>query len=299
MSKANRIQAERAAAREEQALAEAELPPLASESFSRKLDRAETHIDALEYSIKRWLQSDAYTLVKKFEPETRDQVVRAKITQPFDEGWPLLIGDAVHNLRSALDHIAYRLAYDGYQAQNPGGTIPAGQQRRILFPVVAVSNDDRLSVEDFYAQGIKGQLRYVASGPAARIEALQPYKRSPANPCADPLWIVNDLDIIDKHRKLHTAAIGPPLRSLQTTLGTDIKQLRVNVGPVENDAEVLRWNARSPSGKAVKIQAQLSRHIALAEGPPAAKQTDVIDLLRTCLRYVTDTVIPELAPFLD
>jgi hypothetical protein len=298
VGKAKRIRAEHNAAREDQAQVQAEATRFALESFSRKLDRAETHVDALEDSIKRWLESGAYTLVKKFDAETGDQVVRAKITEPLDEDWPLLIGDAVHNLRSALDHIAYRLAYDGYQAQNPGGTLPPGHQRRIMFPIVAVSNDAQLSVGDFYAQAIRGQLRYVTSAPAARIAALQPYKRSPADPTADPLWIVNDLDVIDKHRKLHTAAIAHPLQAIQTTVGDYVKKLWINPWPVENDAEVLRWNVISASGKAVKMQAQLSRHITLTEGPPAAKQTDVIGLLRRCHRDIADNVVRELAPFL-
>jgi hypothetical protein len=298
VSKAKRLREERAAATEEQALAEAELPQFASESFSRKLDRAKTHIDALEDSIKGWLQTDAYTIAEEREAETGDYVFRAKITQPLDEDWSLLIGDAVHNLRSALDHIAYRLAHDGYEAQNPGGTIPIGHQRRIMFPVVAFSNDERLSVEDFYTKVIVGQLRYVPSAAAACIEALQPYKRSAADPGADPLWVVNDLDVIDKHRKLHTTAIAHPLRGIQATVGDRVKGIWINPWPVEHDAVVMRWNVESASGKTVKPQARLAREIALKEGPPTATKTDVIGLLRTCHRDITDNVVPALAQFL-
>lgn len=263
------------------------------------MHRAKLHIEAVAQPIQRWLQSDAYTLAEHFEPKTGDHVLEAKITKPLGQDWPLIIGDAVHNLRSALDHIAYQLALDSYQAQHPGEAIPLGHQRRIMFPVVATSNDPKLSVDDFYAQVIKGQLRYVPPEAAAAIEALQPYKRSPSDPAGDPLWIVNELDAIDKHRKLHPVAVANPLRHLAIGGGNvHIKLLDIKGGPVENDREIMRWNIEAIGGQSVQMDRHFSRHIALTEGPQVAQNSDMVALLLACYADIADNVVPALAAFL-
>jgi hypothetical protein len=299
MSKGQRLRAERAAAK---AGTEREVEQQArfkSADFSRKLDRAKTHIDTLEESVQRWLESDAYTLTEEFEPETGDHVLKAKVTEPPSDQWPLLIGDAVHNLRSALDHIAYKLALDGYQTQNAGAAIPSGHQRRIQFPIVATSNDPTKTVDEFYKQVVKGQLRYVPAPVAARIHDLQPYKRSPADPTNDLLWIINDLDVIDKHRKLATVAVANPLQGMQIGGGgIYIKKLHLNGGPVEREREIMRWAIEATGPTPVEMQRQFARFVSLSDGPGRVKTTDLIAVLRICHAEITTNVIPTLSDYL-
>jgi hypothetical protein len=274
-------------------------PRFASRDFARKLDRAETHIDALEQAVKRWLKTDAYTLIENFNAQTGEYVLKAKVTEPPGDDWPLLVGDAVHNLRSALDHIAYTFAMDGYQAQHSGGNIPANHQRRILFPIVAVSNDPKRTVDQFYEDGIKSQLRYVPAGAVAAIGALQPYKRSPADPTSDPLWIVHELDVIDKHRKLHTTAVASPLQGLQIGGGSvRIEDLKLTGGPVEGEREVIRLKFGPLSPAPVHMQRHIARFVALSEGPAVAMRTEVITLLWGLRDDIVTTVVPALTSFL-
>lgn len=292
MGKARRLREQR----EREVAVESSPYPPDARSFALKMHRAKAHIDDLADSVETWLGSDAYTISEEVEPQTGDHVLRAHITKPLDPGWPLTVGDAVHNLRSALDHIAYQIALDGYQAQHPNGTIPLGHQRRIMFPIVAASNDPKLSVDEFYRQVIKGQLRYVPPDPAAVIETLQPYKRSPDDPARDLLWVVNELDVIDKHRKLTSAAVANPLRSMQVTGGdVHIKKLHMGGEPVENDREVMRWNIEAMTATPVQINRQFSRHIALTEGPQLAH---LVGLLRACYADINESVVPALAAFL-
>jgi hypothetical protein len=298
MGKANRLRTERAAAEIEREREAAEETRIASADFSRKLDRAKTHIEAVEDAIQGWLQSDAYTITEDVEAETGDHVLVAKVVEPFGQDWPLVIGDAVHNLRSALDHIAYQLALGGYQTQHHGGPIPLGHQRRIMFPVVATSNNPSLSVGDFYAQVAKGQLRYVPHDAAAAIKALQPYQRSPGSPANDLLWVVNELDIIDKHRKLHAMAVANPLQAMQISGNIYIEHMTLNGGPVEGERELMRWNIASLGPHPAQMQRQFSRHVALTEGPELAQTSDLITLLRACYADIVENVVPALARFL-
>lgn len=292
MGKAKRLREERAIRECEAGEERARRERIESSSYSRKLDWAETQIDALADSIQGWLQSDAYTLVEYTEPETGDQVLKAKISEPPRKEWPLMLGDAVHNLRSALDHLAYQLALDGYQANRPGEFIPSGHQRRIMFPIVAVSNDPKRSVEGFYEQVVKTQLRYVPDAAAATIKALQPYKRTPNAPLTHPLWVINEIDVIDKHRKLHTTAAAFPLQTLAIGGGdVHIKHLEIGGGPVENDSEIMRWNIEAIGASPVEMESHFSRHIGLTDIPGGnCGSVDILEMLRVSLDITRDVI---------
>src|SRR5215469_737042 len=90
-------------------------------------------------------------------------------------------GDVVHNLRSALDHLAHQLVVAG------GGT----PDRDTMFPIAkdlnAYESSKPAKVKGMKPQAIKA------------IDALEPYKGG-----NDLLWRINELDIIDKHRTLFT-----------------------------------------------------------------------------------------------
>jgi hypothetical protein len=294
VSKGKRLKAERAAQRAIKAAAAA----FASADFSRKLDRAITHIDALDDSIKGWLDSGAYTIVEEVEPETGYQIVVPKITEEFRDEWPLLIGDAVHNMRSALDHLAYALALKGYDTANPGQPFPEAPKRQIMFPIVAVSRDKRRTVEQVYDDVAKVQLRYVAPDATARIKGLQPYERSPAAPLTDPLSLINELDIIDKHRRLNAMAIAPPLQSLQIGGGDIyIDLLEMLGGPIKHDTPIMRYGIRAAGPTPVHMHRRFGRAVALSDGPAALEGREVVGALRELRGYILHTVLPEFTEF--
>jgi hypothetical protein len=92
-------------------------------------------------------------------------------------------GDIVHNLRSALDHLAHQLVLVGSPGKEP--------TRRIEFPIAkdfaTYEKDKRAKVEGMRQDAI------------AAIDALKPYKGG-----NDDLWRIHELDNIDKHRGLFT-----------------------------------------------------------------------------------------------
>lgn len=68
-----------------------------------KIERAVEHIDNLEAQIKAFREADPYTIIRKDDPETGELVVFASIPRELPPRWGCIAGDAVHNLRSALD----------------------------------------------------------------------------------------------------------------------------------------------------------------------------------------------------
>jgi len=92
-----------------------------------------------------------------------------------------MLGDAIHNLRTALDHLAYRLVSVGPKPHWRG---------KVYFPIAD-------SAEEFVSRigGIKKRLRHDAVKPLAAIKAYR-------GGAGEILWQLNELDIIDKHRLL-------------------------------------------------------------------------------------------------
>jgi len=88
-------------------------------SFYLKLDRAYEHSKALEDEATGWIKAKPYGIVDEPDPETTPDWVSARhhhrrfrVTRvdPVPDRFSILIGDCVHNLRSALDHLALALA---------------------------------------------------------------------------------------------------------------------------------------------------------------------------------------------
>lgn len=74
-----------------------------------KVKRAEQHIDAIDHTLTEFLNSDFYTVSVDKNPERGSNHLCIDIKPtPFPfHGAALVIGDALHNLRSALDILYY------------------------------------------------------------------------------------------------------------------------------------------------------------------------------------------------
>src|SRR4051812_2662692 len=103
-----------------------------------------------------------------------------------------MAGDVVHNLRSALDHLAQQLVAVGMACAPIRPLLPV-EMRQIEFPIAETLE----KYEAEKARKIKGMLPEAVEA----IDRLKPYKGG-----NDVLWRIHELDIIDKHRALFTLA---------------------------------------------------------------------------------------------
>jgi len=101
-----------------------------------------------------------------------------------------IAGDVVHNLRSALDHLAQQLVLVGL---NPATPITDKELRQIEFPIA----ETLAKYEADKARKVKGMRPEAIEA----IDRLKPYKGG-----NDALWRIHELDNIDKHRTLFTVA---------------------------------------------------------------------------------------------
>ena len=111
----------------------------------------------------------------------------------------MMIGDVLHNLRSALDHTAWALV--------EAGTTPVPSSPRLVqFPIY----DD---AGNFSAQVTK-RLPGVSSEAVAIIESVQPYQRGAT---AEALGVLARLSNEDKHRHIPASVVGTASFNLSWT----------------------------------------------------------------------------------
>lgn len=265
-------------------------------SFSRKLDRAGEHIEDLCEVTKEWLGTDAYRLVAQTNPQTSRTTVCAHITKPPPPRLAVLLGDAVHNLRSCLDHLVLELAV-AYHKPRP---VPPEFEDTSAFPIFPEKVGNELGVDLFHrvnkktGDPVRGSglyaVREIHPDAIKAIELIQPYKRGAAY-AEDPLWAIHELDRIDKHRRLNLTAYALGSVGLNPAPGGGyIEHLHIehigHAGPVKHGTEVAAFVARNAS-----FQLNFSREIALAEStlPQGGDIAKVVAGLRD---HVRDKVVP-------
>src|SRR5204862_8169161 len=93
------------------------MPRLDLSGAHAKLDRAYEHLQALNAEIERWVARYPYGLRHEVGDEGREHVGFLEVyRRPDSAQFGLLIGDCAHNLRSALDHLAFAAAAEGLAA---------------------------------------------------------------------------------------------------------------------------------------------------------------------------------------
>lgn len=233
-----------------------------------KVGRAKEHRDALEqYERETFaVESNRPRLGIRLDPDTGDYVHFINY-MPDLEGFldrcSLILGDTLHNLRSALDRLAYQLALlkTGGNIRNP---------KRIQFPIcnsVEVFNRDK-----------KKWLREIARDHVAIMERFQGYHRvdggQAVGPYFHPLSKLRDLTNTDKHR-LPISLLIPTdnianvsARTLESFVMGVVGQVR-SVGSfkpsiAERGAEVMRSKFPSPPSQAeMDMAGYVSPNIAI------------------------------------
>jgi len=158
-------------------------------TYELKLAWADRQAQALESQIRAWQQAGGYGFVFEPQPGRREQLIRLKVDE-IPPSLPLLIGDTLFALRSALDHLAYDLACSHTwplpREAAEGSEFPVFWDR----PMKAHERDRKIGA--------------VHPDAAAVIEALQPHHMGDRY-AEHPLWKLHELARIDRHRFLHVA----------------------------------------------------------------------------------------------
>ncbi|MFC9560369.1 hypothetical protein [Agromyces sp. NPDC056965] len=222
-------------------------------------------------------------LTAEFSDDRRTVTFCARIAHsaPVYE-WSLLIGDTIHNYRSALDALAWEVAHLDGRAPH------ARHLRRIYFPICTSRKD--------WEEQVKGPLSSVPKGILERLHSVQPY---PFAPVDEGIFVIlHKLDIEDKHKALlradviardkHQVAFKAELEN-----GDEFFDHAVDGGwrwiagtdPVKDGDPIFQIMADVPIQEA---ESDMALPVSIAV-PHAGRLHDVFELLRMIDQQVADT----------
>lgn len=150
-----------------------------------KIERAKKHINDLNSEVRTFHASKPYATAIKKDPQSGNLFHHLVKLDHVPISFATIAGDAIHNLRSSLDHLAQHL----WLVNNPAST------KHFNFPIFNTAADYNKAI----VGGKKERLRQDAIDALGKVEA---YKGGKGN----HIWVLNYLDNIDKHRLILTIA---------------------------------------------------------------------------------------------
>jgi hypothetical protein len=203
-----------------------------------KLSRAQAHLTDVNARINSLLGPDGYSQeVVDTGFENRELVIRAKAPKTTDSTLSLVIGDCVHNVRSALDHLVLQLAVLNNRRKEA--------ERKTAFPIAL----DR----EAFDGATRGRVApFVAKEALDAIEELQPYRT--LNPEDSlplgrraVLWVLSELDNIDKHRIILVAQPQIRVEGFDAVGGAPKVKAHEKWSPLVDGQEVARFEGFLPT----------------------------------------------------
>lgn len=250
------------------------------EPWAIKLDRAAEHIGELRRSIGEFKASGDLAAVT--DQRGSERVVRLVAKGEPAPRLSAIVGDFVHNLRSALDCVAVAACEVEQQR-----ALAETEERSIQFPITK-------SAKDFDAE-VQRRLSLAGDSSVGFIRSRQPWyfvdqasvlgvKRHESAVRHHELSTLAWLSNTDKHRRVHLTAWYPTDIWMAVPDGSTV-QWRPGPGEWSDGAEIGRWlvagyNAESVElGDNADVGLTLRHHLEL--GWPAV---DVVGFLTGCWR---------------
>jgi hypothetical protein len=269
-----------------------------------KLGRARQHLSELGPEILDTEANHPYRISVEVDAQAGEYIFHVDHVGQPPYTWGLMIGDCLHNARTALDYLMVRIV----------ALITGDRPRDIETVNFPVETDPAA-----FASKVGGLRKQnpVFSGYLTRMEELQPYNQgNPSIWGTDPktggplvhslpmaLQRLTTLDNIDKHRVVHAVWLGVsffrgwPNPGVETLFPPEFKfeGATVNRDPLEDGAEVgrLRFETPLPSNwepDEVDVKREFPLQVAFDE-PPAP----ILNVLEFCL-WGVESVLELFSP---
>lgn len=253
-----------------------------------KLARAREHHETLYGAAEALAEHDFYGLATEQDRKGR-LVFRAINVRPIPPGWGVLIGDCVHNLRSALDHLMFAICHPTPE-----------QEHTVQFPIFS-RRDSKGGRGGF--RDARGMTPGAPRGVRTVLESLQPYHRRKW-PEAIRLAQLRELANWDKHRLLLTAAASIVDSSIRFQAeGTTSIVREVFFKGLLKEGTVLARLEMGYSEVGAKVDVDPASQISLLpvfdDGmPKVVRREPVLSTLSEIGMFVQDEVVPRFERFL-
>ena len=254
----------------------------------QKIERAKEHTAQLDKELRTFYDTNPFKVAAQREFPSRKLKYVVASADPVPDRIPLIAGDAIQNLMSALDHLAYQLVCHDTNDNPPN-------PNWIYFPIA----DDAAK----YEARKQGKMAGASGDTLALIDALQPYRGG-----NDLLWMLYRLNNIEKHRLLLTVGAQAGGIHLGQLMANHLK----GTFPPEAIAQFESMDVfLNPADKGFPLTAGFELYIGAVDEEPNPKQqfrfdvvlseSDVVDgrsLLTTVNEFVklVDDIVGGLAP---
>ncbi len=205
-----------------------------------KLAWGRIHAELLDAEVVRLYGPEAgapYTLGKSLNKNKDCVRFWVKTIDERPGNLALILGDALYNFRSALDHVAYQLA------RHTQGRAPRSM---VAFPIAT-------NAARFARPEVVEMLQEIAPEHRTIIENFQPYRRVFTGDVAHPFAVLSAACNKDKHRLLHILMLT---------------NHKMSVTPLPSNCEVIGW-AAAPGvvDRPLKPNMELFRVMIRVTGP--------------------------------
>ena len=260
-----------------------------------KIERARRHIRDLEIELSAFRENNRHSVVIENDVQAGEKVHRVRFITPLPDSLPLIAGDTVHNLRSALDHLAWQLV------ERHGQQAPT---RDTSYPIYS-------EAAKFHSRGAQRKIQGIDPAVLPLIEATQPYHTG-----YDGLGVLSELDNFVKHKLLIVAAakLGDIFYGLGDAGVAEMMRQGKERGSVSffvyantslysksgspvflKDGDIL---ARVPPLDGLEEYAKVNANITLAFCEPQVVEGRAILPLLTQLAELVERVVDQFIPFL-
>lgn len=166
-----------------------------------KIERANEQVLALEAQIQEFLAADPYVVRPEYDARNGEDLYRAHVLREPPPRISVIVGEVVHDLRSALDHLAWQL------------TRPSNRRHTTGFPIFASPWESGGTSEAEFRAKVDG----MSDDVVAVIKRLQPHQ--PGSPVSKDhaLYQLHKMNIKDKHHLLNV--IGGAAEQRRMTVG--------------------------------------------------------------------------------
>ena len=251
----------------------------------RKLNHASEHLEGLKAEIYGYLTDRPYGYVIERDDVTGEHVFRVRVLHQPPLHWDLVLGDCLHNLRGAVDQLAFALS--------DGNALRDADQRRIAFPIC--------TARELFAER-KRAIAFMNPGAQKLIEQMQPCS-SDYMVKLSPLSWLERLSNIDKHRHPLAAGMvrshtGVKVSGLKGRFEVLPSKIKYTTGAFEDGAVIARLRV-VPLGEPSNVNLDLdtSYDVAFAkEGP--GQGAPVVQVLEGIRDYIRDVVFSSLEPLI-
>jgi hypothetical protein len=239
-----------------------------------KISWAQHHFDDLKTNIDDFFTRNKYVVIVERGGGGHERFV-ARVKNPPEMPWipwSLMIGDCVHNLRSALDYLVWELA----------GADP--KDIHTMFPIY--TNPTK------YAQGARTRIARLPAEVQVLIEKLQPYNSAPTEELANKsaLAALNRLNNADKHQLLTFIAAMPNAGNIVFTIPERAPKPQHRIQafdvPLEHDAIVAELTFENDMTPKTNMKAEVVPNVAFGESVGFGRRMAVLSL-RTIIEQVT------------